>query len=63
MILHVTERDVLAKTVSLPDETEPLSITQPIPIGVYQDGRVCSVTLREVATLIVGPAARASPIC
>jgi hypothetical protein len=54
VILHVTERDVLAKIVSLPEETEPLSITQPIPIGVYQDGRVCSVTLREVATLIVG---------
>jgi hypothetical protein len=54
VILHVTERDVLAKTVSFPAEHEPLSITAPIPIGLYQDGRVCSVTLREVATLIVG---------
>ena len=31
-----------------------LSIDNPIPIGVYEDGQVCSVTLREMATLIVG---------
>jgi hypothetical protein len=26
----------------------------PIPVGLYEDGRVCAVTLREMATLIVG---------
>lgn len=54
VVLHVAERDVLALTVPLPAASEPLSISAPIPLGLYQDGRVCEVTLREVATLIVG---------
>ncbi len=54
VILHVAERDVLARTVLLPDMQTPLSITRPIPLGLYQDGRTCAVTLREIATLIVG---------
>jgi S-DNA-T family DNA segregation ATPase FtsK/SpoIIIE len=54
VILHVAERDALARTVPLPAGHEPLSITGPIPLGLYQDGQVCAVTLREVATLIVG---------
>jgi hypothetical protein len=54
VILHVAERDVLAETVPFPDELGPLSISTPIPIGLYEDGRTCAVTLQEVATLIVG---------
>jgi S-DNA-T family DNA segregation ATPase FtsK/SpoIIIE len=54
VLLHVVKRDVLARTVPLPAGTEPLSITGPIPVGLYQDGEVCTVTLREVASLIVG---------
>lgn len=54
VILHVAERDVLARTVPLPAGNDPLSITGPIPVGLYQDGQVCAVTLREVASLIVG---------
>ncbi len=54
VILHVAERDMLARTVPLPLATEPMSINWPVPLGIYQDGEVCAVTLREVATLIVG---------
>ena len=54
VILHVAERDVLARTVPLPAGNDPLSITGPIPVGLFQDGQVCAVTLREVASLIVG---------
>jgi hypothetical protein len=54
VILHVAERDVLAETVPLPDEHGTLSITRPIPLGLFEDGQVCAVTLREVAALIVG---------
>ncbi|MGH3409387.1 MAG: LAGLIDADG family homing endonuclease, partial [Streptosporangiaceae bacterium] len=54
VILHVAERDVLAETVLLPAEPGSLSITRPIPVGMFEDGQVCAVTLREVATLIVG---------
>jgi len=50
----VAERDVLAETVPLPAEHGTLSITRPVPLGLFEDGQVCAVTLREVATLIVG---------
>ena len=54
VILHVAERDVLAETVPLPAEHGTLSIIQPVPVGLFEDGRPCAVTLREVAALIVG---------
>jgi hypothetical protein len=54
VILHVAERDVLAETIPLPAESPNLTITQPIAIGVHEDGQVCTLTLREIATLIVG---------
>jgi S-DNA-T family DNA segregation ATPase FtsK/SpoIIIE len=54
VILHVAERDVLAETVPLPAGSRRLTITKPIEIGVHEDGQVCSLTLREVASLIVG---------
>jgi S-DNA-T family DNA segregation ATPase FtsK/SpoIIIE len=54
VILHVTERDVLADIVPFPADRDPLSIGGPVPLGLFEDGQVCAVTLREVATLIVG---------
>ena len=54
VILHVAERDVLAETIPLPAQAGPQTINQPIAIGVYEDGQVCTLTLREIATLIVG---------
>jgi len=54
VLLHVAERDVLADTIELPDGRQPLSVNRPLPVGLHEDGTVCSVTLREVATLIVG---------
>ncbi|HEV2450777.1 MAG TPA: hypothetical protein VGS62_02490, partial [Streptosporangiaceae bacterium] len=54
VILHVAEQDVLAQTIPLPVGQANLTITRPIPIGVYEDGQICTLTLREIATLIVG---------
>jgi hypothetical protein len=54
VVLHVAERDVLAETIPLPAGSGPLTVTRPIPIGVHEDGQVCTVTLREVASMIVG---------
>ena len=54
VILHVAERDVLAETIPLPVDNRTMTITRPIPVGLYEDGTVCALTLREVATLIVG---------
>ena len=52
--LHIAARDMLARTVPLPQSTEPTSISSPVPVGLYADGMPCAITLREVATLIVG---------
>ena len=54
VLLHVAERDVLAEAIPLPDDSEPLTVNQPLPVGLHEDGTVCTVTLREVAALIVG---------
>jgi FtsK/SpoIIIE family len=54
VVLHVAERDFLAETIPLPAENRRRSINDPIPVGVHEDGTVCTVTLREVATLIAG---------
>ncbi|HEY1621071.1 MAG TPA: FtsK/SpoIIIE domain-containing protein [Streptosporangiaceae bacterium] len=54
VVLHVAERDVLAETVPLPASASTLSITAPLPVGLFEDGQLCAVTLREVAALIVG---------
>ena len=54
VILHVAERDVLAETIPFPADQGPMSILRPIPLGLFEDGQVCAVTLREMATLIVG---------
>jgi hypothetical protein len=54
VLLHVAERDVLAEAIPLPDDAEPLTVNQPLPVGLHEDGTICTVTLREVAALIVG---------
>ncbi|MGH3304889.1 MAG: ATP-binding protein [Streptosporangiaceae bacterium] len=54
VILSVSTRDVLGETVPYTDDGQPLSIRNPIPVGLYEDGTVCSLTLREVCVLIVG---------
>ena len=58
VILHVAERDVLGETIPFPvpdtGGADALSIVNPIPVGLFEDGQVCAVTLREMATLIVG---------
>ena len=54
VILHVAVRDVLAETIPFPAGQGTLSITRPMPLGLFEDGQVCAVTLREIATLIVG---------
>ncbi len=54
VLLHVAERDVLAETIALPDDPQPATVNRPLPVGLHEDGTICTVTLREVAALIVG---------
>lgn len=52
--LHVSTRDVLAETTPLPDDCTPLSIHDPFPVGVYEDGEPIMLSMRSNAVLIVG---------
>lgn len=54
VLLHVSTRDFLAETIPYEDNGEPLTIHNPIPIGRYEDGTACELTLREIAVLICG---------
>jgi hypothetical protein len=52
--LHVFDRDVLAEKLPLPFERGPKSVCNPIALGQFATGEVCTVTFREVAALMVG---------
>lgn len=54
VLLYVSTRDFLAGTIPFEDNGDPLTINDPIPIGRYEDGTICELTLREIAVLIVG---------
>lgn len=49
-----SEKDILIQPVRLPSVYTPLTITQPIRIGVREDGREFETLFREVNTLAVG---------
>jgi S-DNA-T family DNA segregation ATPase FtsK/SpoIIIE len=52
--LHVFTEDVLAQKIPYEVDRRPKSIHEPMPIGRYIDGRICVVTFREIAALMVG---------
>lgn len=54
VLLHAAGRDALEETRPLEFIRGPKSIKDPIHLGWYADGRVCVVTFREVAAMLVG---------
>ncbi|GAA1711036.1 hypothetical protein GCM10009745_68880 [Kribbella yunnanensis] len=52
--MHVNEVDVLARVVPLPRENTPLTINNPLPLGVYEDGTVLAVPMQGRASKTVG---------
>lgn len=54
VLLHAQGRDALEETRPLEFVRGPKSIKQPMHLGWYADGRVCVVTFREVAAMLVG---------
>jgi len=53
VILHVTTTDFLGETIPFPIPTRRRSIADPLPVGVFEDGSVAYLTLREICVLIV----------
>jgi len=55
VVWQIIEKDVLAQECPYPVKGPfTRSINEPVDVGLHEDGSVCTVTLREVASLIVG---------
>jgi len=55
VIMHLNERDVFADDVPFPPATAaPLSINDPLGVGVWDDGSAAEILFREVAVMVIG---------
>lgn len=54
VVFQISTKDVLSETILIPADHSIRSISQPISLGLFEDGRECFVTLREIAGLIAG---------
>jgi hypothetical protein len=52
--LHVNEVDVLSKTIPIPRDNRPLTINDPLPLGVYEDSTQLEVPMQGRASKTVG---------
>lgn len=52
--MHVVERMFLGKPLPLPDLPATMTINDPLPVGLREDGQRASLLLRETATLVLG---------
>jgi hypothetical protein len=53
-LVEVTTVNHLIEDVDYPEDYSPLSINEPVPVGVYPDGTTAELDLREATTLRVG---------
>ncbi|WP_308112892.1 DNA translocase FtsK [Streptomyces sp. DH12] len=53
-ILYVATRNVLDETVNLPDEHHPLTITEPLTLGILESGEPFEVRFRQNSVFIAG---------
>lgn len=52
--MFIVETDVLSEDVPIPDLPPVLTVNEPLPLGVTEDGETFRVLYRELALLIVG---------
>ena len=53
-VLYVSTRDVLAEAVNLPDDHHPLTITEPLTLGVLESGEPFEIKFRQNSVFIAG---------
>ncbi|MGW1468570.1 hypothetical protein ACWCPT_30015 [Streptomyces sp. NPDC002308] len=53
-VLHVSTRDVLAEPVDLPADAHPLTITEPLTLGVLESGEPFEIKFRQNSVFIAG---------
>lgn len=54
VLLHVNEVDILAETVPIPRDHTPLTINNPLPLGLYEDSTIVDVRMQGRASKTVG---------
>ncbi|MFJ9410830.1 hypothetical protein [Streptomyces sp. NPDC101393] len=52
--LHVTTRDVLGETLDLPADDHPLTINEPLTLGLLESGEPIEILFRQNSILIAG---------
>lgn len=53
-ILYVSTRDVLAETIPLPEDAHPLTISEPLTLGMLESGDPFEVVFRQNSVFIAG---------
>ncbi|MFE1936477.1 hypothetical protein ACFW95_40080 [Streptomyces sp. NPDC059474] len=53
-VLHVTTRNVLGETINLPDDDHPLTIREPLTLGLLESGEPIEILFRQVSIMIAG---------
>ncbi|THA29199.1 hypothetical protein E6R18_25140 [Streptomyces sp. A1277] len=53
-VLHVSTREVLAEAVNLPADAHPLTITEPLTLGVLESGEPFEIKFRQNSVFIAG---------
>ncbi|MGW2326391.1 hypothetical protein ACWC5C_11550 [Streptomyces sp. NPDC001700] len=53
-VLQVTTRNVLAETINLPGDDHPLTIREPLTLGLLESGEPIEILFRQVSIMIAG---------
>ncbi|MFE9491383.1 DNA translocase FtsK [Streptomyces sp. NPDC006641] len=53
-VLYVSTRDVLSESIDLPDDTHPLTITEPLTLGALESGEPFEIKFRQNSVFIAG---------
>lgn len=52
--MHVAENDILEQVIPYPHDLSDLTVNEPFPVGLEEDGSLADVLMREICELIVG---------
>ncbi|MGW3400133.1 DNA translocase FtsK, partial [Streptomyces zhihengii] len=53
-VLHVATRDVMSEAIDLPDDAHPLTIREPLTLGILESGEPFEILFRQNSLFIAG---------
>jgi hypothetical protein len=54
VFMHVAEKDILEQLIPYPSDLSDLTVNEPFPVGLEENGNPADVLFREICELIVG---------